>query len=235
MIRDKILIIEDDAPIRRYLHTTLAANGYDVLLADTAAGATQMITSHCPDVILLDLGLPDADGTGIIRAVRAWTRTPIVVVSARDTESDKAEALDLGADDYLTKPFGTVELLARIRTALRHTRTGAEDDGLALTGAYRVGDLVIDYKRHRVTRAGEEIRLTPNEFRIVSLLGRHAGQVLTYQHIMREIWGPAAVGDNKVLRVHMANIRRKLERTPAEPEYIFTEVGVGYRMAEAAE
>lgn len=233
MIRDKILIIEDDAPIRRYLQTTLTANGYDVLLADTAAAAMQMITSHCPDVILLDLGLPDADGTGIISAVRAWTRTPIVVVSARDTESDKADALDLGADDYLTKPFGTVELLARIRTALRHTRTGAEDDGLALTGTYHVGDLVIDYKRHRVTRAGEEIRLTPNEFRIVALLGRHAGQVITYQHIMREIWGPAAVGDNKVLRVHMANIRRKLERTPAEPEYLFTEVGVGYRMAEA--
>ena len=233
MIRDKILIIEDDAPIRHYLQTTLSANGYDVLFAETAATAMQMITSHCPDVILLDLGLPDGDGTGIIRSVRAWTRTPIVVVSARDTETDKADALDLGADDYLTKPFGTVELLARIRTALRHTRTGAENDGLALTGEYRVGDLIIDYKRHRITRAGEEIKLTPNEFRIVALLGRHAGQVLTYQTIMREIWGPAAVGDNKVLRVHMANIRRKLERSPAEPEYLFTDVGVGYRMAEA--
>ena len=233
MIKDKILIIEDDAPIRHYLQTTLSANGYDTLLAENAAAALQMITSHCPDVILLDLGLPDADGTGIIRSVRAWTRTPIIVVSARDTEHDKANALDMGADDYLTKPFGTVELLARIRSALRHTRTASEDDGLALTGEYHVKDLVIDYKRHRVTRSGEEIRLTPNEFRIVALLGRHAGQVLTYQIMMREIWGPAAVGDNKVLRVHMANIRRKLERMPAEPEYIFTEVGVGYRMAES--
>ena len=233
MIKDKILIIEDDAPIRHYLQTTLSANGYDTLLAENAAAALQMITSHCQDVILLDLGLPDADGTGIIRSVRAWTRTPIIVVSARDTEHDKANALDMGADDYLTKPFGTVELLARIRSALRHTRTASEDDGLALTGEYHVKDLVIDYKRHRVTRSGEEIRLTPNEFRIVALLGRHAGQVLTYQIMMREIWGPAAVGDNKVLRVHMANIRRKLERMPAEPEYIFTEVGVGYRMAES--
>lgn len=235
MIKDKVLVIEDDAPIRHYLQTTLVSNGYDVLLADSVNSAMQMIHSHCPDVILLDLGLPDRDGLEVIRAVRVWTRTPIVVVSARDTESDKANALDLGADDYLTKPFGTVELLARIRTALRHTRTGSEDEELALTGSYRVGELVIDYKRHRVTRAGEEIRLTPNEFRIVALLGRHAGQVLTYQYIMREIWGPGAVGDNKVLRVHMANIRRKLERCPAEPEYLFTEIGVGYRMAERSE
>ncbi|MBQ9044626.1 MAG: response regulator transcription factor [Oscillospiraceae bacterium] len=232
MIRDKVLVIEDDTAIRQYLKTTLHAHGYDVLLAETGRSAMQTITSHCPDVILLDLGLPDTDGGEIIRSVRAWSRTPIVVISARDTELDKAKALDMGADDYLTKPFGTVELLARIRTALRHTCTAVEDEGLALTGFYRVRDLAIDYKRHRVTRAGEEIRLTPNEFRIVALLGRHAGQVLTYQTIMREIWGPAAVGDNKVLRVHMANIRRKLERTPSEPEYIFTELGVGYRMAE---
>ena len=232
MIRDKILVVEDDTAIRQYLKTTLLAQNYDVLLAETGKDAMQMITSHCPDVILLDLGLPDADGVEIIRAVRSWSRTPIVVISARDTELDKAEALDLGADDYLTKPFGSVELFARIRTALRHTRTSAENDELALTGVYCVKDLRIDYKRHRVQRAEEEIRLTPNEFRIVALLGRHAGQVLTYRTIMREIWGPAAVGDNKVLRVHMANIRRKLERTPTEPEYIFTEAGVGYRMAE---
>lgn len=232
MIRDKIIIVEDDPSICQFLTTTLTANAYDVVLADTGKSALDIIASHCPDVILLDLGLPDMDGNDIIRQLRTWTRTPIIVLSARNTEQDKATALDLGADDYLSKPFGTVELLARIRAALRHTRTTLENDELALTGSYRVGELVIDYKKHRVYLRDEDTHLTPNEYKIVALLGQHAGQVLTYKYMMKELWGPSVGSDNKLLRVHMANIRRKIEPNPLEPRYIFTEVGVGYRMAD---
>lgn len=232
MIRDKIIIVEDDPSICQFLTTTLTANAYDVVLADTGKSALDIIASHCPDVILLDLGLPDMDGNDIIRQLRTWTRTPIIVLSARNTEQDKATALDLGADDYLSKPFGTVELLARIRAALRHTRTTLENDELALTGCYRVGELVIDYKKHRVYLRDEDTHLTPNEYKIVALLGQHAGQVLTYKYMMKELWGPSVGSDNKLLRVHMANIRRKIEPNPLEPRYIFTEVGVGYRMAD---
>lgn len=232
MIRDKIIIVEDDPSICQFLTTTLTANAYDVVLADTGKSALDIIASHCPDVILLDLGLPDTDGNDIIHQLRTWTRTPIIVLSARNTEQDKATALDLGADDYLSKPFGTVELLARIRAALRHTRTTLENDELALTGCYRVGELVIDYKKHRVYLRDEDTHLTPNEYKIVALLGQHAGQVLTYKYMMKELWGPSVGSDNKLLRVHMANIRRKIEPNPLEPRYIFTEVGVGYRMAD---
>ena len=234
MIRDKIILVEDDPSICQFLTTTLTANAYDVVLAETGKSALDMIASHCPDVILLDLGLPDMDGNDVIRQLRAWTRTPIIVLSARNTELDKATALDLGADDYLAKPFGTVELLARIRAALRHTRTNLENDELALTGRYQVGDLAVDYKKHKVFLAGEDTHLTPNEYKIVALLGRRAGQVLTYKFMMKELWGPSVGSDNKLLRVHMANIRRKIEPNPLEPRYVFTEVGVGYRMADEA-
>ena len=230
--KSKLLIIEDDPGIRRFLRVSLSSNGYDVIETDSGAKALEVISSHCPDLILLDLGLPDMDGNAIIESVRKWTKTPIVVISARNMEEDKAQALDLGADDYLTKPFGSIELLARIRTALRHTRTTAEDDGLALSGVYRVGDLTIDYARHRVVRGDEDVKLTPNEFRIVALLGKHAGRVITYKAMLRELWGPLASSDNKILRVHMASIRRKIEPNPNEPTYIFTETGVGYRMTD---
>lgn len=232
MIRDKVVVVEDDPGISRFLNTTLAANAYDVILAETGKAALEIISSHCPDVILLDLGLPDMDGNDVIREIRSWTRTPIIVLSARSAEADKAEALDLGADDYLAKPFGTVELLARIRAALRHTRTNLESDELALTGRYQVGDLMIDYKKHKVLLAGVDTHLTPNEYKIVALLGQHAGQVLTYKYMMKALWGPSVGSDNKLLRVHMANIRRKIEPNPLEPRYLFTEVGVGYRMAD---
>ena len=231
-IRNKIMIVEDDPGISAFLRTTLAAEDYEVLSVARGDSALSMIGSHCPDCILLDLGLPDMDGREIIRSVRAWTRTPIVVISARSMETDKADALDLGADDYITKPFGVVELLARIRTALRHTRTTAESDEIGLTGCYHVGELEIDYRKFRVTIAGEDAHLTPNEFKIVALLGKHAGRVMTYKAMLQELWGPKASLDNKILRVHMASIRRKIEPNPSEPRYIFTEVGVGYRMAE---
>ena len=170
-IRNKVLIIEDDPGIRMFLKTTVTADGYEALTAADGKNALQMIASHCPDCILLDLGLPDLDGGEIIRSVRSWTQIPIVVISARSMEHDKAEALDLGADDYITKPFGAVELLARIRAALRHTRTMAENDQIALTDCYRVGELEIDYRKHRVCVGGNDARLTPNEYRIVALLG----------------------------------------------------------------
>ena len=227
------MIVEDDAGIRHYLQSTLSNAGYDTVAVGDGRSALALAASHCPDCVLLDLGLPDMDGIGIIQSIRKWSSVPIIVISARMTEDDKAGALDLGADDYLTKPFGTVELLARIRTALRHTRTDGTSDALAMTGEYRVGDLCIDYNKHRVFLAGEDTHLTPNEYKIVALLGRHAGQVLTYKSMMKELWGPGVGGDNKLLRVHMANIRRKIEPNPVEPQYIFTEVGVGYRMADS--
>jgi len=231
-IRNKILIVEDDPGICTFLRAVLTSDGYDSIIVGTGSLALDMIASHCPDCILLDLGLPDTDGTRIIERARRWTSTPIVVISARSLEQDKAEALDLGADDYITKPFGSIELLARIRAALRHRRTALDNDEIALTGRYHVGELEIDYNKRRVLMGGEVVHLTPNEFRIVALLGRHAGRVLTYRTMLRELWGPSASTDNKILRVHMASIRRKLEPNPSEPRYIFTEIGVGYRMAD---
>ena len=221
-----------EAVSREDIAAVLEANGYDALTARTGSEAVSAITSHCPDVILLDLGLPDMDGMGILKFVREWSTCPIVVVSAREHERDKVEALDAGADDYIVKPFGTYELLARIRTAIRHTRTASGNDEIAQKGTYTVGEMTIDYNKHQVLMRGENVKLTLSEFRIVALLGKHAGKVLTYDFIIKELWGPRAGGSNQILRVNMANIRRKIEKNPAEPEYLFTEVGVGYRLAE---
>ena len=231
-IREKVLIVEDEKSIAHFISTILSSNGYEPLLARTGTEAMTMISSHCPDLVILDLGLPDMDGTEILRSLREWSSLPVVVVSARTHERDKVEALDLGADDYLTKPFGTAELLARVRTAIRHTRTTADSDEIAQRGTYTVGELTIDYNKHQVLMRGENVHLTLSEFRIVALLGKHAGKVLTYDYIIKELWGPRAGGNNQILRVNMANIRRKIEKNPAEPEYLFTEVGVGYRLAE---
>ena len=193
-----------------------------------------LLSSACPDLVILDLGLPDMDGMEILQSLRSWSGMPVIVVSARSHERDKVDALDAGADDYLTKPFGAGELLARVRTAIRHTRTTSGNSEVARRGTYTVGDLVIDYDKHQVLVNGENAKLTLSEFRIVALLGKHAGKVLTYDYIMRELWGPGAGKNNQILRVNMANIRRKIEQNPAEPKHIFTEVGVGYRMAENA-
>ena len=231
-IRERILIIEDEKSISHFISTVLTNNGYETMQARTGSEAQSMISSHCPDLIILDLGLPDMDGMDILRQLRSWSSLPVVVVSARSHEKDKVLALDMGADDYLTKPFGTDELLARIRTAIRHTRTASGNDEIAQRGTYTVGDLVIDYNKHQALVRGENVKLTLSEFRIVALLGKYAGKVLTYDFIIKELWGPRAGGDNQILRVNMANIRRKIEKNPAEPEYLFTEVGVGYRLAE---
>ena len=235
MTKEKILIIEDEQIIRNFMQAILSAKGYDVLLARSGAMADTMIASHCPDLIILDLGLPDTDGMNILMKVREWSKVPVIVVSARSHESDTVAALDAGADDYLTKPFGTEELLARIRTAIRHTRTPAGSDMVANSGVFRAGKLTIDYGKRRVFLDGRDVGLTQNEYKLVALLGLHAGKVLTYDYLIRELWGPSARSDNQILRVNMANIRRKIEQNPAQPAYIFTEVGVGYRMIEADE
>ena len=231
-IREKILVVEDEKSIAHFISSVLSANGYEAMQARSGSEALSMISSHCPDLIILDLGLPDMDGLEILRQLRSWSSLPVVVVSARSHEKDKVTALDLGADDYLTKPFGTDELLARVRTAIRHTRTASGNDEIAQKGTYTVGELTIDYNKHQVLKNGRNVRLTLSEFRIVALLGKYAGKVLTYDFIMKELWGPRAGGDNQILRVNLANIRRKIEKNPAEPEYLFTEVGVGYRLAE---
>ena len=235
-IKDRVLVIEDDKSIRNFMNIcenfSLKDNNYDVLIATTGAEGYSMVTSQCPDVVILDLGLPDMDGMTILKNVRQWSSMPVLVVSARTHEKDKVAALDAGADDYITKPFGTSELLARVRTAIRHARaTVLSAEGMQ-TGQFRAGDLLIDYDKHRVYVGDRDVNLTQNEYKIVSLLGKYAGKVLTYDFIIKEIWGPNMQNDNRILRVNMANIRRKMENNPAQPQYIFTEVGVGYRIVD---
>lgn len=231
-VRGKVLIVEDDRAICNFIRRVLEANGYEALIVHTGREAISMLTSHCPDVMLLDLGLPDMDGLQVLTQLRKWSLLPVVVVSARTDESEKVRALDEGADDYITKPFGTSELLARIRTAIRHTRTTGGNPLIAKENKFRAQSLLIDYDKYRVYVDGQDANLTQNEFKLVALLGRYAGRVLTYDYLIREIWGPNKAYDNQILRVNMANIRRKIEKNPAEPQYIFTEVGVGYRMIE---
>ena len=231
-IKDKVLIVEDEQSISNFISMVLNASGYDTIIVGSGEEALTMIASHCPDLIVLDLGLPDMDGMDVLTQLRAWSLMPVVVVSARTGEREKVRALDAGADDYITKPFGTSELLARLRTAIRHTRTTSGNASIAKENRFIARGLVIDYDKYRVYIDGRDAGLTQNEFKLVALLGRYAGRVLTYDYLIREIWGPNKAYDNQILRVNMANIRRKIEKNPAEPEYIFTEVGVGYRMIE---
>ncbi|MGN0995570.1 MAG: response regulator [Candidatus Ventricola sp.] len=231
-VKGRVMIVEDDRAICSFIRRVLEANGYETLVVNTGREATSLLASHCPDVVILDLGLPDMDGMAVLRELRTWSLMPVVVVSARTDEHEKVRALDAGADDYITKPFGTSELLARIRTAIRHTRTTGGNASIARSNRFQARELVIDYDKYRVYIRGEDACLTQNEFKLVALLGRYAGRVLTYDYLIREIWGPNKACDNQILRVNMANIRRKIEKNPAEPQYIFTEVGVGYRMIE---
>lgn len=232
-VKGKVLIVEDDRAICSFIRRVLEANGYEAVVVHTGREANSLITSHCPDVVILDLGLPDMDGMEILENLRRWSLMPVVVVSARTDEREKVRALDAGADDYITKPFGTSELLARIRTAIRHTRMTNGNVSIAKENRFKARGLVIDYDKYRVYIDDRDAGLTQNEFKLVALLGRYAGKVLTYDYLIREIWGPNKAYDNQILRVNMANIRRKIEANPAEPQYIFTEVGVGYRMIEA--
>ncbi len=226
-----VLIIEDEQNISNFMNKILTAHGYHVISSYCGRDGLSVISSRCPDVILLDLGLPDMDGMDIIRQVRSWSNSPIIVISARTLEQEKVAALDNGADDYITKPFGSSELLARIRTSLRHSNK-LNPDGALYHRPYQALDLLIDFEKHLVLLCGEPLHLTPIEYRIVTYLAQNSGKVLTYSAIMHNVWGPFIDDDNKILRVNMANIRRKLEKNPGEPAYIFTEIGVGYRMIE---
>lgn len=232
VIKDRVLVIDDERSIRTLISTVLCSEGFDVITAATVAEAHILTSSHCPDVIILDLGLPDGDGMEVLRELRTWSNTPVIVVSARTAEVDKVRALDMGADDYVEKPFGTGELLARVRAAIRHTRTSLANPEIAKLGKFRSGDLVIDYDKHIVKVNDVDVHLTPQEFRVIALLAKHAGKILTYDFIAKEIWGPYTKRSNQILRVHMANVRRKIEKNPALPECIITEIGVGYRMRE---
>ena len=226
----KILMVEDDPSIRSFVKTNLEANGYQVLTASTCAQGIMMFTSHMPDLIILDLGLPDDDGLVLIRAVRQQSAVPILVLSARTMETDKVQALDLGANDYVTKPFGTAELVARIRAALRSRRNADAFAGIG--NLFQLDDLLIDYDRRRVTVRNMEIKLTQTEYNILALLSQYTGKVLTYSTIISNIWGRIDEGSTKKLQVNMANIRKKLGCTPGDNRYIRNELGVGYRMQD---
>ena len=226
-----ILLVEDEKNICDFISTSLSAQDYRISTAHTGKEALPIITSQCPDLILLDLGLPDMDGMEIIRQVRTWSSVPIIVLSARTQEQEKVRALDLGADDYLTKPIGTSELLARIRTALRHSNR-LDTDSPLYKRPFHARGLTIDFEKHLVSVDGKDVHLTQIEFKIISLLAQNSGRVMTYDTIISNIWGPYADDDNSILRVNMAHIRRKLEQNPAEPQYVFTEIGIGYRMIE---
>jgi two-component system KDP operon response regulator KdpE len=223
-----ILLIEDEPQIRRFLRTSLGQHRYRLIEAETGRQGLAQAATQPPDLVILDLGLPDIDGLEVTRQLRDWSSVPIIVLSARGQENDKVAALDLGADDYLTKPFGVGELLARIRVALRHAamKNQADQDT-----TFSVHDLKVDLVARRVRVADREVHLTPIEYRLLTTLIRHAGKVLTHSFLLKEVWGPPHVQETHYLRVFMANLRHKLEADPARPQYLLTEQGVGYRMA----
>jgi two-component system KDP operon response regulator KdpE len=228
MTTDTILVVEDEAPMRRFLCSALTSHGFRVAEAGTLASAERLATETPLAAILLDLGLPDGDGLTLLRQIREWSHAPVIVLSARDREDDKVLALDAGADDYLTKPFGTAELLARIRVALRHAGGQAVPDDPVIT----IGPMRIDQARHEVAVDGALVHLTPIEFRLLALLARQGGKVLTHRQLLHEVWGPRNTHQTHYLRVHMAALRRKIEADPARPRWLITEAGVGYRLRD---
>jgi two-component system, OmpR family, KDP operon response regulator KdpE len=221
-----ILVVDDEPQMRRFLRATLPSQGYRLVEACTGSEALAQAASRSPDLVLLDLGLPDLDGVEVTRRLREWSRMPIIVLSARDQERDKIDALDAGADDYLTKPFGMAELLARIRVALRHVAASARDE----EASFQTGELKVDFAARRVLVGEREVHLTRTEYRLLALLAQHAGKVVTHRQLLREIWGPNAIEETHYLRVYMGQLRHKLEADPARPRYLLTETGVGYRL-----
>ncbi len=221
-----ILLIEDEPQMRRFLRTALGANDYRLVEAETAKDGLGQAAARNPDVILLDLGLPDRDGLDVTRELRGWTATPIIVLSARGREEDKVKALDLGADDYLTKPFGVEELLARIRVALRHAATAGDP----AEPVFESGDLRVDLPARRIWRAGQEVHLTPTEYKLLTTMVRHAGKVLTHRQLLKEVWGTNYLNQAHYVRVYLAQLRQKIEVDPARPRLLLTEPGVGYRL-----
>jgi two-component system KDP operon response regulator KdpE len=222
----KILIIDDEEAIRRFLRVTLTAQGYTVLEAETGNKGLSSAADQKPDLVILDLGLPDIDGVMVTRMIREWTRIPIIILSVRGSEKDKIAALDAGADDYLTKPFGAGELLARIRAALRRSAQTPDEP------VFVTGDLKVDLSRRVVTLSGQEVQLTPNEYGLLRVLATNAGKVLTHRHLLREVWGAEYGDESHMLHVNISNLRRKIESDPSRPQYIITEPGVGYRLKE---
>jgi two-component system, OmpR family, KDP operon response regulator KdpE len=224
-----VLVVEDEAAVRRFLKAGLPAHGYRVIEAETGAAALRDAAQYVPELVLLDLGLPDMDGLEVTKRLRAWSRVPIVVISARGQEAQKVEALDAGADDYLTKPFGFPELLARMRAALRRA---AAPEGAGLATVFESGPLRVDLERRRVFVKGDEVKLTPTEYRLLATLVKHAGRVVTHRQLLAEVWGPWSPEQNRYLRVYMTHLRRKLEPDPAAPVLFETEAGVGYRLRD---
>ncbi len=227
MMDQRILVVDDEPAIHRFLQPALSAAGYAVAKAEDGASALREIATHPPDAVVLDLGLPDMDGKEVIRRLRQFSKVPVIVLSARDREAEKIEALDLGADDFVNKPFGVGELMARIRAALRQRAPESNVEAVL-----RVGPVEIDRPRHRVTRDGVEVKLTPKEFDLLVYLARHSGKVLTHRQILGAVWGPAHLHDTQYLRVYVGQLRQRLEAEPTAPALILTEAGIGYRMAE---
>jgi two-component system KDP operon response regulator KdpE len=223
-----IIVIEDEVQIRRFLRTTLTSEGYQVFEAETGKQGLTEAATRKPDLIILDLGLPDMDGVKVAKELRTWSSVPIIILSARSQESDKISALDAGADDYLVKPFGVGELLARIRVALRHVSSAANGDE---EGVFSVDELKVDMIHRKVTVSGVDIHLTPIEYRLLTVLVKHAGKVLTHRLLLKEVWGPNYVERAHYLRIYMGILRHKLEKDPARPRFLVTEIGVGYRLA----
>jgi two-component system KDP operon response regulator KdpE len=226
-LRRNVVVIEDDPQIRRLLRTVLPPEGFEVFEAETGERGLVEAATRKPDVVILDLGLPDLDGVEVVRRLREWSQVPVLVLSARTREQDKIAALDAGADDYLVKPFGAGELMARLRVALRH----AAIRGAPGEPVFRVGALETDLGARRVRLEGAEVHLTPIEYRLLALLVKHAGKVLTHRHLLKEVWGPSHVDDAHYLRIYMAQLRRKLEDDATQPRFLITEPGVGYRLA----
>ncbi len=224
----KILIIEDELEIRRFLRASLPNHGYELIEAGTAETGLNLVVDEHPDLVLLDLGLPDTDGLTVIRRLRGWSKVPVIVLSARGREADKVKALDAGADDYLTKPFSVVELQARIRVALRHA---TQDPDALAEPIFTLGCLRVDRDRRQVFVAEKEVQLTPIEFRILTTLIKYSGKVVTHRQLLKEVWGPDSVFETHYLRVYMNHLRRKIEPDPAQPQFLLTDPGIGYRLA----
>jgi two-component system, OmpR family, KDP operon response regulator KdpE len=228
-LKPTILVIEDEPPLQKFLRVTLEAHEFKVILADAGEHALRHAAMAMPDLVILDLGLPDIDGIEVTRRLREWSAIPIIVVSARGKEQDKVVALDAGADDYLTKPFSVGELLARVRVALRHVAAANQATG---DPVFQTGALKVDLSRREVTADGKPVRLTPNEFKLLALLVKHAGKVLTHRQLLRDVWGPGSSEETHYLRVYMNQLRQKIEQEPSRPKYLLTEPGVGYRLID---
>jgi two-component system KDP operon response regulator KdpE len=231
MVQDpKILIIEDEQEIRRFLRASLANHGYRLIESETGEGGLNLVADEHPDLVLLDLGLPDTDGLSVIRRLRGWSQVPVIVLSARGQEADKVKALDAGADDYLTKPFSVVELQARMRVALRHATQDQDEAGEPI---FTLGRLRVDLERRQVFVDEQGIHLTPIEYRILTTLIKHCGKVVTHRQLLKEVWGPESVLERQYLRVYMTHLRRKIEPDPAQPQFVLTDPGIGYRLASS--